>query len=143
MSQVQWRLPTLREIIITALIVLPIAFLLTVPLRIVRSVKYAGSNEVKVQLLGASTEIREGVSGILKNPDIVPAVIKEIEIAASHSDPEIRILILETLQKTIPDHDTYASSSVIYLDSIINKMYTDPDINVRNAAESLAETWSQ
>ena len=50
----------------------------------------------------------------------------------------------ETLQKSIPDQYSHDRSAVmIQLDPIITEVFTDPDKNVRTAAENCAEAWSR
>jgi hypothetical protein len=143
-EQIRWRLPTLKEIGITFLIVLPIALILVIPLRIIKSSRVSGKETVKARLAGSEEEIRLAVLDILEKPELLPGVIKELEKAARHQNPEIRLLILDMLLTALPDEDSYYQSGVmIQLSSLVYDLNRDdPDKRVIKAAAECLDAWN-
>lgn len=143
-TSVEWRLPTMKEIGITVLIVLPIALILAAPMQRARLKQYPGAIEVKKQLKKSPEDIREAVELILKTPEMIPLVSDEIEKALGNKDPEIRILISEMLLTAVPDEQAYMDKSIYVTDfvEILADLYqNDPDQDVREAAISCLVAW--
>lgn len=143
-TSVEWRLPTMKEIGITVLIVLPIALILAAPMQRARLKQYPGAIEVKKQLKKSPEDIREAVELILETPEMIPLVSDEIEKALGNKDPEIRILISEMLLTAVPDEQAYMDKSIYVTDfvEILADLYqNDPDQDVREAAISCLVAW--
>ncbi len=144
-NMIVWRLPTLKEIGITALIVLPIALILTGPLQRARLKKYPGAIEVQKQLKrGSAEDIQNAVDGILKNPKMIPIVSDEIETALKKGDSEIRILIINTLKTAVPD-DIAKMDYAIYVTEIPQVMaqivLDGAEDDVKNTIASCLLAW--
>ena len=142
--RIVWRLPTLKEIAITSIIVIPIALILVNPMKRARLNKYPGAIEVKRQLKKSSDEIIKATEGILKYPGMIPLVSDEIKIALKNDDSKIRLILINALRRAVPDQNAYRENA-LYVTNLMeiyaNIAKNDPSQEVRRAAILSLYAW--
>lgn len=139
-----WRLPTIKEIAIVSIIVLPIALILVGPLMRARLKQYPGAIEVKRQLKKSSDDIIVATEGILKYPKMIPLISDEIEIALKNDDSKTRSILINALRRAVPDKNAY-NENALYVTNLMEVFFNlaknDPSEEVRRAAILSLYAW--